>query len=167
LADERAVDRTAPAEAAETVPAEPVEPAPADRQEAPASADGWRAVVSDLYQRRAHAFATARPDGFADVYTPGSPQLAADEDSARALGEAGEALRGFAPEIVTVSVRSSGGARVQLDLVDRWRDYDVVPAGAPAGPTLRTVPGRPDTSVRMVLVRTGDGWRIESGQRLG
>jgi hypothetical protein len=164
-----AVDGVTSAEAAAVAPAdavEAVEPSPADRQEAPDSADGWRAVVTDLYQRRAHAFASARPDGLADVYVAGSPQLAADERSARVLAEAGEALRGFAPEVAELSVLSSDGARVQLDLVDRWSGYDVVPAGAPGGPALRTVPGRPDTTVRLVLLRTGGGWRIESGQRL-
>jgi hypothetical protein len=123
-------------------------------------------VVADLYQRRAHAFAAARADVFAGVYADGSAQRAADEQYVRALGAAGEALRGFAPEIAELGVLSSEGTRVHLDLVDRWPDYDVVSAGAPDGPAVRTVPGRPETAVRLVLVRTVEGWRIESGQRL-
>ncbi|MCW2682319.1 MAG: Serine/threonine protein kinase [Blastococcus sp.] len=162
-------DRTIPPEvaadpSAETV--EPVEPPPADRPEAPDSADGWRAVVADLYQRRARAFAAAQADGFAGVYAHGSGQWATDEQYVRALSEAGEVLRGFAPEISGLSVLASDGTRAHLDLVDRWPDYDVVSAGAPDGPAVRTVPGRPETAVRLVLIRTGAGWRIESGQRL-
>ena len=53
-----------------------------------------------------------------------------------------------------------------MDLVDRSPGYDVVAAGAPDGPAIRTVPGRPETSVRMVLVRTDEGWRIETARRL-
>ncbi|MCW2578805.1 MAG: Serine/threonine protein kinase [Blastococcus sp.] len=172
LSGQPEADRTTPPDvvadptAATAEPVEPVEPAPADRSEAPDSAEGWRAVVADLYQRRAHAFAAARADGFAGVYAPGSAQRTADEQYVRALGGAGEALRGFAPEIADVSVSSSDGTRVHLDLVDRWPDYDVVSAGAPDGPAVRSVPGRPGIVVRLVLVRTGEGWRIESGRRL-
>jgi eukaryotic-like serine/threonine-protein kinase len=168
LSGEPAAERATPPEVAADPTAEVAEPiAPADRQEAPDSAGGWRAVLADLYQRRADAFAASRPEGFADVYAPGSALLAADEQHADALAGAGETLRGFAPEIAEVQVVSGDGTRVELDIVDRRPDYDVVSAAAPDGPALRTVPGRPDTTVRMVLVRTGDGWRIESGQRLG
>ena len=140
--------------------------APADRQERPDTVAGWRAVVTDLYERRAAAFGGAAPDRLAEVYTPDSPVRAADEEYARALAEVGEVLRGFAPSVVAVTAVGEGDDRVELDLVDRWDAYDVVPAGAPGGPAVRSVPGRPETTVRMVLVRTGDGWRIESAQRL-
>jgi hypothetical protein len=53
-----------------------------------------------------------------------------------------------------------------MDLVDRWPDYDVVPTGAADGPALRTEHGRPEAGVRMVLVRTADGWRIDTAHRL-
>jgi hypothetical protein len=50
---------------------------------------------------------------------------------------------------------------VRVDLVDEWPDYTVAgPAGSHAAA------GRPATPVRMVLVRTADGWRIESAARL-
>jgi hypothetical protein len=140
--------------------------AAADRQEAPNSAEGWRTVLTELYERRAAAFATGSAEQLAAVYAPGSPLRAADEEHARVLAEAGEVLRGFAPAVVAVTASGDGGDRVEMDLVDRWPGYDVVPAGAPDGPAVRTVPGRPETGVRMVLVRTGDGWRIESAQRL-
>ncbi|WP_324278672.1 hypothetical protein [Blastococcus brunescens] len=75
-------------------------------------------------------------------------------------------LRNFAPTVVAVTGVGEGTDRVELDLVDRWPAYDVVPAGAPDGLALRTVPGRPETTVRMVLVRSDDGWRIEAARRL-
>jgi eukaryotic-like serine/threonine-protein kinase len=66
---------------------------------------------------------------------------------------------------VAVTATTAGGDRVELDLVDRWPGYDVVPAGATEGSALRHEPERAETGVRMVLVRTGEGWRIESAQR--
>jgi eukaryotic-like serine/threonine-protein kinase len=159
-------DRSTPGSSpAGTSPAPDV--APADRRERPDSVAGWRAVVTDLYERRAAAFGAAAPDRLAVVYTPDSPVRAADEEYARGLAEAGEALRGFTPTVVAVTSVGEGVDRVEMDLVDRWPGYDVVPAGAPDGPAVRSVPGRPETTVRMVLVRTGDGWRIGSAQRLG
>lgn len=139
---------------------------PADRQGRPDSVTGWRSVVTDLYERRAAAFAAGSPDGLADVYTADSPLRAADEEHLRALAAAGEVLRGFAPTVVAVTAVGDGEDRVEMDLVDRWADYGVVAAGAPDGPPVRMVPGRPETTVRMVLLRTGAGWRIESAQRL-
>ncbi len=140
---------------------------PADSQERPDSVSGWRAVVGDLYDRRAAAFGTASPDALAEVYTAGSELRAVDEAHIRDLAGAEEALRGFAPLVVAVTAVDGGADRVEIDLVDRWAGYDVVPAAAPDGPALRTLPGRPETTVRMVLVRTPEGWRIESAQRLG
>jgi hypothetical protein len=83
------------------------------------------------------------------------------------MAAAGETLRGFAPAVVEVTGASADRDRARLDLVDRWPDYEVVGSRAADGPALRAVPGRPDTAVRMVLLRTADGWRIESAERLG
>jgi hypothetical protein len=151
------------------LPAEgaPAAGSPADRQQAPDSVEGWRSVVTALYERRAAAFASASPEQLAEVYTPGSPLLGADQDHARALAAAGEVLRGFAPEVVAVTGVGDGGDRVEMDLVDRWAGYEIVPARAPDGPATRSVPGRAESTVRMVVVRTGEGWRIESAARLG
>jgi hypothetical protein len=137
----------------------------ADSGEAPDNVEGWRAVVAELYQRRAGAFASASTERLADVYAPGSPLRVADEEHVRELSEAGEMLRGFGPAVVAVTATNGGGDRVELDLVDRWPDYEVVPVGAPDGPAVRAVPGRPETGVRMVLVRAAEGWRMESAQR--
>ncbi|MGY1804571.1 serine/threonine-protein kinase [Blastococcus sp. SYSU D00922] len=140
---------------------------PADRHERPDSVTGWRSVVSDLYERRATAFGTASPDVLAGVYPVGSELRAADEAHIRGLAEAGEVLRGFTPVVVAVTAVDDGTDRVEMDLVDRWAGYEVLAAAAPDGPALRTLPGRPESNVRMVLISTPEGWRIESAQRLG
>jgi eukaryotic-like serine/threonine-protein kinase len=139
---------------------------PTERQEEPATAEEWRALVMELYERRARAFAAASVEPIADVYTADSPLRAADERHARELAAAGEVLRGFAPSVTAVTGVSGAGDRIQLDLVDRWPGYEVVPAAEPGGAALRTVPGRPDVGVRMLLARTAEGWRIVSAQRL-
>jgi len=161
----------APAVAAAVGPDLPANPVPpvasvADRQEAPASAEGWRALVTELYDRRAAALTAGSPEGLAGVYTDGSPLRAADEEHARGLAQAGEGVRGFAPTVLAVTAAAEGPDRVELDLVDRWPDYDVVAADDPDGPAVRAVPGRAEATVRMVLQRTEAGWRIESAERL-
>ncbi|MFD2092142.1 protein kinase domain-containing protein [Blastococcus deserti] len=145
--------------AAETTPG-------ADRRVTPDSVEEWRAVVTDLYDRRAAALTAASPEGLEEVYAPGSPLRGPDEEHARALAGAGAVLRGFAPTVLAVTAAEVRGDRVELDLVDRWRSYDVVPAADPDGAAVRTLPGRPAAGVRMVLVRSGEGWRIETAQRL-
>ena len=143
----------------------PVEPTDDEPQE-PATAEGWRTLVVELYERRARAFATASGKELAGVYTAGSPLRAADEEHARALADAGEVLRGFAPTVAEVTAVRGTGDRRELDLVDRWSGYDVVLAGEPDGAAVDTVPGRADTAVRVELVRTAEGWRIDTAQRL-
>ncbi|MCF6746382.1 serine/threonine protein kinase, partial [Blastococcus sp. KM273128] len=150
---------------APTSSAAPVtEPGPAETV-TPADAEGWRALVGELYARRAEGLSGA-PDLLRGVHLPGSPLLAADEEHARALAEAGEVLSGFAPVVVDVEVVGTPGERAELLLTDRWPGYRVVRAADPAGPAVRTVPGRPDARVRMVLVRTPEGWRIERAERV-
>ena len=139
----------------------------ADRQEVPTSVAGWRAVVDELYRRRAAAFATRSADALSGVYAPGSAAAAADTGNLAALSAAGEALRGFAPTVVDVSSADVDGDRASLELVDRWPGYAVVPADRPHAAPLRTVEGRGTARVRLVLVHSVAGWRIESGQRLG
>jgi hypothetical protein len=124
-------------------------------------------VVTDLYERRADAFAAAAPDRLAHVYTADSPLRTADEEHARSLVAAGEVLRDFAPVVLAVTAVERDGARVEMDLVDRVPAYEVVAATAPDGPALRTVAERAEATVRMVLARTTEGWRIDSAERVG
>ena len=64
-----------------------------------------------------------------------------------------------------MTVAERDGDRVRLDLVDGWAGYDVVPAARPEGEAVRAGAARPAAAVRMVLVRAGDGWLIESAER--
>ncbi|WP_104524033.1 serine/threonine-protein kinase [Blastococcus atacamensis] len=133
----------------------------------PGTPEEWRALVAELYQRRAEAFGPAGPERLSEVYTPGSALLGTDQEHARVLAGAGEALSGFSPVVRDVTVLDASPERAELQLVDRWLDYLVVPAGRPEGPVLRTVPGRSDAPVQVVLVRTTGGWRIDSAVRTG
>jgi hypothetical protein len=81
------------------------------------------------------------------------------------LAGAGEALRGFVPDVEQVTAARSDGDRVQLELTDGWAPYEVVSLDDPDGPALRSGAGQAASGVRMVLVRTGEGWRIESAER--
>jgi eukaryotic-like serine/threonine-protein kinase len=127
----------------------------------PTAVEQWRAVVDGLYRRRAEAFATASPRLLDAVYADGSPLLTADVALATTLADAGEVLRGFAPAVEEVTAARADGDRVRLELVDSWAPYEVVRDGA----AVRPGPGRPPATVRMVLVRSGDGWLIESAER--
>jgi hypothetical protein len=144
--------------------------APTGSAPRPRTADGpaptdWASVVRGLYERRATAFETGSAVVLDDVYASDSALLSADRQHLEELAAAGELVSGFAPEVVRVTATTVSDDRVELELVDRWPDYAVV-ARAPTAP-LRTAPGRPESQVRMVLVRTAEGWRIDSAVRTG
>lgn len=145
----------------------PQPPAPRPPPAEPGTAEEWARVLAGLYALRAEAFTTASTEPLAGVWVDGSPQGDADAAHARALAEAGERLRGFAPTVADVSIGSVVPDRAELRLTDAWGAYDVVAAADPAGPALRSAPARPATPVRVVLSRTPDGWRIERAERLG
>jgi eukaryotic-like serine/threonine-protein kinase len=147
-------------------PGAPLSPA-GDQQTDPVTVKEWRSVVDELYRRRAEAFASASPELLDDVHAPGSALLAADTGLARELVAAGEVLRGFTPRVAEVTAAERVGDRVTLDLVDSWPGYEVVSAADPDGAALRTGSGRPEADVRMVLLRSGDRWLIESAERTG
>ncbi|MGY1620381.1 serine/threonine-protein kinase [Geodermatophilus sp. SYSU D00691] len=159
--DDAAPPATA-ASSSSTPPPAAASPRPVDLRAVPDGAAGWLPVLAELYRRRAEAFGTGGPDALAGVYTAGSAPGAADAAFAASLVGAGEVLRGFAPTVVRVTAATVDGDRAEVELVDEVPGYDVVPAAAPAGPALRSDPGRPAAPVRMVLRATADGWRIES-----
>ncbi|PWW24783.1 serine/threonine protein kinase [Geodermatophilus normandii] len=156
----------APPPASSAPPAPP--PASSAPPAAPPTAADWTAVLTELYARRARAFATGDAALLEQVHAAGSPLLAADRAYLQALGAAGEVLRGFAPSVsgVTVTAGPAPDGAVQVRLVDSRPDCEVVPASAPDGPPLRTEPGRGEVAVAMVLVPGPDGWRIGSAGRL-
>ncbi|WP_166487427.1 serine/threonine-protein kinase [Geodermatophilus obscurus] len=130
------------------------------------SEEDWSARLTELYERRAQALSTGSPASLDDVYAPGSSLLAADRGTVSALAAAGEALRGFAPEVVGVTMLDGSAAegRVTLRVVDRWPAYEVVHAADAGGPALRPMAGRGEAEVRMTLVATAEGWRIASAE---
>ncbi|MFC4694339.1 serine/threonine-protein kinase [Geodermatophilus arenarius] len=162
----------APAAAAAPSPAATAAsaPVPSSAPAAPPSAEqvDWSAVLTDLYDRRARAFATGSPALLDEVYTADSPLLAADRARLSSLTAAGEVLRGFTPSVsgVTVGAATTGEGSVQVRLVDSWPEYAVVAAASPDGPVLRTEAGRGEAPVTMVLVPGSGGWRIGTAGRL-
>ncbi len=156
---------TAPAAPTPSAPAVPPadDPAPAE----PVTAADWAAVVTGLYRLRAEAFTAASPEPLDGVWAAGSPQGDADAAHARALAEAGERLRGFAPTVAEVAVVSLGPDRAELRLTDGWPAYEVVTAADPGGAVLRTEPARAAAPARVVLTRAPDGWRMDRAERLG
>jgi eukaryotic-like serine/threonine-protein kinase len=121
-------------------------------------------LVDELYRRRAEAFTSASAEPLSGVYSDGSDRLAADTDFVESLAAAGEVLRGYAPSVVRVAAADVTGDRAVLQVVDRVPAYEVVPSAG--GPAVRSEPGRGEVTVRMVLRRSADGWRIESAQRV-
>jgi hypothetical protein len=155
----------APPETAAATSSAPTAPPSAPPPAAESAAPDWASVVRDLYARRATAFETGTAAPLDEVYAPDSPLLAADRQDLEDLAAAGELLSGFAPDVVRATATVVTDDRVELDLVDRWPDYVVV--ARPTAAPVRTESGRPETPVRMVLVRTDDGWRIHSAVRTG
>jgi hypothetical protein len=141
-------------------------PSPADTREVPANAEQWKAVLTDLYGRRASGFAEPSTADWGGVYARDSPLRAADEEFAGELAATGRALRGFAPVVLRIDHAAVSGEGAVLDVVDRWPPHDVVDGDDPGGPPVRSAAGRPDTAVRLLLVRTAGGWRIGSAERV-
>ncbi|WP_369133150.1 protein kinase [Modestobacter sp. I12A-02662] len=150
----------------------PVEPpaVPADQadQADPVDPDGWSAVVSVLYARRAAAFQEADPAPLTEVYAAGSALLARDREQVEALAADGERLADFTPAVVrTESVARQSPDRVELRLDDELPGYRVVSAAGPATAPVAQVPGRGEARVGMVLTRTAAGWRISDAWLVG
>ncbi|MGY1594402.1 protein kinase [Geodermatophilus sp. SYSU D00708] len=132
----------------------------------PTSDEEWTEVLGGLYAARAAAFRTGSAELLDRVHVAGSALLTTDRDTVTALDAAGERLRGFAPVVVRASLADEPAkGAVTLDVVDRWPAYEVVAAAEQEGPALRTVEGRGEASVRMVLRETDRGWRIERAER--
>lgn len=132
----------------------------------PAGPAEWAAVVQSLYRRRADAFTQGSAALLGQVYSQSSPQLQADRVALDALTSAGDVLRGFGPSTVRVTAVDTSGDRTELHLVDGWSAYEVVDRAAPNGRAVGSGPARGEAPVLVVLIRTPEGWRIESVRRL-
>ncbi len=132
----------------------------ADSTAVPTDVEGWAAVLGELYARRAAAFTSADPAGLADVFAPGSALTATDQDRLTALQAAGQQLEGFAPRVVAVTAATAEDDAVRVELTEQIPGYAVVD-----GADGRTaVPGGPARPVVMTVVRTPQGWRIDTAQ---
>ena len=146
-------------------------PTPTDPAEEPTSPEptDWAAVVAELYERRAAAFATGSAAALDDVYTPGSALLAADRSTSRGPGR--RRARCCAASRPSV-VRGDGGVRGRRPRASstwstagrptRW----CLPAPGRGGAEHRARPARVGACAWCSCV-TGDGWRIESAARTG
>jgi len=136
-----------------------------DEQATPGSAQGWLALVSLLYERRALAFGTGATAVLEQVFSPDSAQLIVDTTELRRLVQAGQVLRGFTPRVLEVLEVSVEGDRAQLQITDEFANYETVPAADTRAAALASNPGRGPAQVAMTLIRTPDGWRIQVAQR--
>ncbi|WP_409331263.1 serine/threonine-protein kinase [Trujillonella humicola] len=127
----------------------------------------WVAVLTELYARRADAFTRADAAALDAVYTPGSPLRAADEQAVARLAAAGHRLTGYAPRVEGPAQVTGSGDLVRVEVRDGWAGYAVVAAGDPDGRPLLQAPGRSPAPVVLELVRTSEGWRIDSAGRTG
>ncbi|MBY3551985.1 serine/threonine-protein kinase [Modestobacter lapidis] len=147
-----------------TPTAEP-EPGPVPVSGPPAGdADGWAAVVRQLYTQRARAYAAGDGALLAAVYTPGSALLERDAEQIAQLARAGRSVAGFEPTVLRVTSVTGDAERVVVDLVDEIPDHRVGAVGSPPS-AAQLVAGRGPTEVQMTLERTADGWRIGDASR--
>ncbi|WP_369137580.1 serine/threonine-protein kinase [Modestobacter versicolor] len=162
-------DRTGPEPVPGASPAATETTGPlADAPAPPPDDAGWAALLTELYDRRAAAFAAADPAALTGVHAPGSPLLDRDAAALAALRDGGRVLTGFAPRVQEAhAVAPVAGDRVELRAVDELPGYAVVDRDDPVAGPVEEVPGRGTATVRLELVRTGVGWRISDAEVLG
>lgn len=137
-----------------------------DERAIPDSAQAWAALLTVLYERRALAFGTGAVALLEQVFTDDSAQLVSDRTELTRLVQAGEVLRGFAPQVVEVLEASVDGDHAMLRITDAFAAYETVPALDTRAAAVAEAAGRGPTPVAMTLVLTEPGWRIQSAQLL-
>ncbi len=137
-----------------------------DERAVPDSPEEWAGLLTMLYQRRTLAFETGDSSLLDRVFTSDSPQLVTDRLELDRLSEAGVLLRGFAPEVLGVHDVSVSGDVATLQITDAFEPYETVLAADIHAAPLGEHPGRGSAMVVMTLVRTDDGWRIQTAARL-
>jgi eukaryotic-like serine/threonine-protein kinase len=134
---------------------------PADATTAPVDDAGWTVILTELYARRARAFAAGDSAALAGVHLAGSALLDRDVTALRALTGSGQTLTGFAPQVRRLeSVTAEGSGRVVVRLVDELPRYRVESADGGG----QDVAGRGAARVRLVLQQTAAGWRISDAR---
>ena len=123
---------------------------------ATAPAPDWQAVVRDLMQRRAAAYARGRPAEFAGVYRTGSMAMAADRALLRSWTARDLRVDGALVRVAAVRPLHRSPGRVVLRVVHRLGSAVAVRSDG----ARRALPRDRPQAHRVVLVRTADGWRI-------
>ena len=118
----------------------------------------WAGVLGELDDVRAEAFATAEPALLDQVYVPGSTAGDADTALIRDYERRGAHVIGADLIVLSCQVAEVTDRRVRLDVIDRLGPARVVWADG----TSRSLPRDLPTKRTVTLVRTADGWRIES-----
>ena len=130
-------------------------PATASVQQVPTD---WSAVVTGLDAARTRVFATGRPAGLTAVYEEGSELLQDDAAVLADLRARHVTVRGLAHRVLSVDGLVSSGDRVTLSVRQSLSPYVLVDA---RGTVVERHTAGPVLKVRMVLVRTPDGWRVD------
>jgi hypothetical protein len=133
-------------------PAAPATALPAVTTPAP----DWPAVVRELMRRRGEAYARSRPAALARVHRAGSPALAADRALLRSWRARGLHVDDAVVRVGAVRRLDRSPGRVELRVVHR---LGTAVAVGPHGDR-RALPRDRPQAHRVVLVRTGAGWRI-------
>lgn len=137
-----------------------------DERAVPESPEAWAALLTLLYERRAVAFGTGAVELLDQVFTADGPGLIADSTELIRLADAGQVLRGFAPQVLEVSQATVDGSRAILQIIDEFAGYETVPALDTGAVALAEHPGRGPAPVAMMMMLTEDGWRIHTAQRV-
>lgn len=133
-------------------PAAPATAPPAATTPAP----DWQALVRELMRRRADAYARSRPAALARVHRGGSPALAADRALLRSWSARDLRVDDGLVRVAGVRPLRRSPGRVVLRVVHR---LGTAVAVGPHGDR-RALPRDRPQAHQVVLVRTGDGWRI-------
>ncbi|HEX4654185.1 MAG TPA: hypothetical protein VH274_00435, partial [Mycobacteriales bacterium] len=125
----------------------------------PARAVSWRAVISEVEARRAHALATANMVQLGAAVAPGTALWRHDQRVVTRLIAARAQLRGLRPRVRSVHVVSSTTNRVVLRITDALSSYDVVDNH---GVAIAHRAARPTRAVDVVLIMEGGQWLLHS-----
>jgi len=124
---------------------------------APATAPDPVALLRDWDQRRAEAWATGDVAGLRHLYAPDSRAGATDVAMLRAWRARGLRVVGMRMQLLSVAVRVATEDRLVLVVADR------LASAVALGEGVRRPLPRDTVSVRrIVLVRAGGAWRVET-----
>ncbi|PRZ41334.1 hypothetical protein CLV47_11061 [Antricoccus suffuscus] len=126
-----------------------------------ASPAQWADYLNALYVERASAIDSRTAESLDRVYTPSSPQRAADLSLIAMLVNSGARIDGFAPELVAVNDISRVGPTAVLSVADRIPPYALVEATGIA----TSHAGRDEQAVTLTLELVAGRWLIDTAIR--